>query len=282
MDKLVAHARATGSRDDYSRALETLLPTSPIYDFLEGRIQRAALTYTRLAELAEADERERINREVGERRTRLGAKIGQVTADVAREAYARSGIEALYRGVIDWTGDDELRREYEEKLLRRAYDHLVVLPSGEKAEKRSQVVRLAHDMVIIKHPFPLAWRLELEWTDLEELSYWDVGVLREYVEFFPDRGLAKVIKAFLGVEAVQDGDQDGDDVDEGARGSVKTRPLTAEERLLLMTVIGSYPAWRYMLTKMLTGWYRGLQRFRSGTPHARRLLPGSGRIRVLC
>lgn len=236
VDKLVAHAKAVGSRHDYTQALETLLPTSPIYDFLEGRIQRAALTFTRLAEIAEVDERERINREIGERRTRLGAKIGQVTSDVAREVYARSGLEALYQNVVDWTSDDEQRREYEEKLLQRAYDHLLVLPSGEKAEKRSQVVRLAHDMVIIKHPFPLAWRLELEWPDLEELSYLDLGILREYVEFFPDRGLANVIKAFLGVEAVQDGDQDGADADKEAQRAPKTRQLSAEDRLLLMTV----------------------------------------------
>lgn len=56
-----------------------------------------------------------------------------------------------------------LRREYEEKVLQRAYDTLLVLPAGSKEEKREKVMKLAHDMVIIKHPYLLAWQIELEW-----------------------------------------------------------------------------------------------------------------------
>ena len=70
---------------------------------------------------------------------------------------------APWRIYTSWTRDDELRREYEEKLLARAYDTLMVLPAGEKAEKRAKVMKLAHDMVVIKHPNLLAWTLELEW-----------------------------------------------------------------------------------------------------------------------
>lgn len=235
VDKLVGHAKANGSRDDYRLALEVLLPTSSVYAFLEGRIQRPALTYTRLAELTEVEEKERINKEIGERRTRLGAKIGQVTSDVTREVYRGSRLEDLYQNVIDWTNDDDQRREYEEKLLKRAYDNLMVLPSGEKADKRAQVIKLAHDMVIIKHPSQLAWRLELEWTDMEELSHWDFGVLREYVDLFPDLGLARVIKAFLGEEVVHNPKTDNEH-DSNGENLTKRVPLSADDRLLLMTV----------------------------------------------
>ena len=58
-----------------------------------------------------------------------------------------------------------MRREYEEKLLQRAYNTMVVLPRGQKREKREQVQRLAKGMVVIKHPFLLAWRIEMEWKD---------------------------------------------------------------------------------------------------------------------
>jgi Tetratricopeptide repeat len=77
--------------------------------------------------------------------------------------YERSELEDLYQHIIDWTNEDELRRTYEEKLLRHAYDTLVVLPREKKAKKRDQVMKLAHGMVIIKHPFLLAWQIELEW-----------------------------------------------------------------------------------------------------------------------
>ena len=147
----------------YAKALETQLPTSPIYSFLEGRLPHPSTIYHRLAEIHEAAEKERINKEIGERRSRLGATLSGVTLDVKREVYGKSDLETIYQNCIDWTQDDELRRQYEEKLLLRAYDTLLVLPKGKKAEKRDQVMKLAHGMVIIKHPFPLAWQIDIEW-----------------------------------------------------------------------------------------------------------------------
>ena len=86
------------------------------------------------------------------------------------EVYAASPLEDTYEQAIIWTRDDELRREYEEKLLARAYDTLMVLPAGQKAEKREKVMRLAHDMVVIKHPNLLAWTIELEWRSGMEIE----------------------------------------------------------------------------------------------------------------
>ncbi|OCL11622.1 hypothetical protein AOQ84DRAFT_373817 [Glonium stellatum] len=163
IDKLIDFARKHGTKAQYARALAVQLPTSPIYEFLEGRLPHPSLTYTRIAEIAEAAEVERINKEIGERKTRLGARIGEVTTEVKREVYERSELEDLYQNIIDWTNEDDLRRAYEEKLLQHAYDTLMVLPGGKKAEKREQVMKLAHGMVIIKHPFLLAWQIELEW-----------------------------------------------------------------------------------------------------------------------
>ena len=97
----------------YKRALELHLPTSPLYSYLEGRIPNPAHTYSRLIEITEAEEREFINREIGERRTRLGSRIDQVTLEVKREAYKRSELEQLYRGIVNWSHDDEVRRTYE-------------------------------------------------------------------------------------------------------------------------------------------------------------------------
>lgn len=163
IDKLIDFTRKFGTKAQYARALAVQLPTSPIYEFLEGRLPHPSLTYTRIAEITEAAETERINKEIGERKTRLGARIGEVTKEVKREVYERSELEDLYQHIIDWTNEDELRRAYEEKLLQHAYDTLVVLPREKKAEKRDQVMKLAHGMVIIKHPFLLAWQIELEW-----------------------------------------------------------------------------------------------------------------------
>lgn len=197
MNKYTKFAKKHGTRSQHKKSLELQLPTSPLYDYLEGRIPRPPLTYQRLIEVTESEEKEFINKEIGERRTRLGAKIDQVTLEVKREAFKRSGLEQLYRGIVDWSHEDEVRREYEEKLIRRGYDCLAVIPSAEKAAKREEVLRAARDIVIIKHPFELAWKIVLEWQDVEELSQWDLNFLKDFIEFFPEDGLTKVLKGFL-------------------------------------------------------------------------------------
>ncbi|KAK8221963.1 Superkiller protein 3 [Zalaria obscura] len=229
IDKLTSFAKQNGNLAQYKRALEVLLPSSPVYDFLEGSIPHPSHTYTRLAEITEKDEKERINKEIGERRTRLGARIGQVTAEVKREVLAQSNLEELYQHIIDWSNDDEVRREYEERLFSRAYDTLVVLQ--QKDAKREQVLKLAHGMVIIKHPFQLAWNLQLEWQDVANISDLDVGVLREYVEFFPDSGLGKLLRGFLTSEISPfPAPPKKEEEDE----EKKEEELSAEDRLLLM------------------------------------------------
>jgi hypothetical protein len=104
-----------------------------------------------------------MKRLIDERKTRLGATLDSTTTSVRNEIYASSPLEGIYEEIINWTTDDELRRMYEEKLLERVYDALLVLPSGEKTEKRDKVMKLAHDMVVIRHPFLLAWQIDLEW-----------------------------------------------------------------------------------------------------------------------
>lgn len=163
VDKLVDHARAHGTKTQYARALGTQLPSSPVYSYLEGRLPDPSKTYTRIAEIHEAQEASTIKRLIDERRLRIGATLEGTTAAVKNDVYAASPLEGIYEDIINWTRDDELRREYEEKLLARAYDTLMVLPAGDKAEKRQKVMKLAHDMVVIKHPNLLAWTIELEW-----------------------------------------------------------------------------------------------------------------------
>ncbi|PWY92680.1 TPR-like protein [Aspergillus heteromorphus CBS 117.55] len=197
VDKFVGFAKKNGSRLQYKKALELHLPSCPLYNFMEGRVPHPAHTYLRLIEMTEAEEKEFINREIGERRTRLGAKIDQVTLEVKREAFKRSELEPLYRGIVDWSHDDQVRRTYEEKLLRRANDTLSVLPADEKDAKRAEVLQAAREMVIIKHPFELAWKMVLEWQDIQEFSEWDRVFLDDFIEFFPEDGLSKLLKGFL-------------------------------------------------------------------------------------
>lgn len=234
MHKYTGNAQKYGSRAQYKHSLEILLPTTTLYDYLEGRIPQPAFTYSKIADIVEVEEKEKINTEIGQRRTRLGAKIDQVTSEVKREVLENSPLESLYENIIDWTHDDEIRRQYEERLLQHAYDTLIVVPTAKKAVKRKQVQKMAQGLVILKHQFLLAWTIDLEWKDVADIEEMDAGLLREFIALFPDGGLSKLLRGFLDsdispfpklTESIQE--QNGESEDNS--------PLSGDDRLILMT-----------------------------------------------
>ncbi|KAL2431191.1 Superkiller protein 3 [Exophiala dermatitidis] len=230
IDKYELFAKKHGSRSQYRRALELILPTSPLYSTLEGRVMQPNITYQRILESAEAEEKEWINTQIGERRTRLGAKIDQVTRQVKAEAVTKFQIEEKYANLIDWTRDDDARHDLEQKLFQRMYDNLQVLPKDAKPGQRDKILNMANGMVIIKLRCLLAWKVALEWVDAEDLVEWDVNIFREFIEYFPDDGLSKVLRGFLESKAspfpqppVEEGEIDG-----------TREKLTEADQLILM------------------------------------------------
>ncbi|KAJ5012682.1 Superkiller protein 3 [Colletotrichum sp. SAR 10_99] len=243
IDKFVDFARSQGDTAQYIDALSVILPGSPIYPALEGRVPHPAKTYETMAQIIETDEKKRINTLIGERRTRIGARLNEVTLEVKREVIAQSKLEYIYQQLINWTNDDELRRRYEEKLLQWCYDRLLVAPLGpEKGFALQAVLKLALDMVIIKHPYRLAWEIAINWKDAKEIKEWDVNMLRDYCTFFPETDLYKVITGFLTssispfpkpTPAALEAEETESEDDEG--GGVSMVPLTEQDRILMMT-----------------------------------------------
>lgn len=249
VDKFVDFVRAHGDKAQYADALCIQLPESPLYPLLQARFPHPAKVYERVAQIFEESEKKRIHHLIGERRTRLGAKLSQVTAEVKREVYAQSNLEHIYRQLINWTSDDDLRRLTEEKLLQYCYDRLLATPAGPlKTQEQEKVLDLANGMVIIKHPFKLAWDISIDWQDHKETVNWDVDILRSYCSFFPESDLYKVITAFLTStqspfpppdkqNICADPTIHSDDSDDEEDGGVSTAvvPLTEDDRLLMMT-----------------------------------------------
>ncbi|CAJ2509124.1 Uu.00g141500.m01.CDS01 [Anthostomella pinea] len=251
VDKFIDYARAQGDRSQYTQALNLILPDSPIYPALEGRVPHPAKTYETIAQILEIDEKKRINTLIGERRTRLGAKISKVTLEVNREVLGHSKLGEIYEQLTLWSHDDDVRRHYEEKLLQFRYDRLLVTLPADKAAELKVVQKLANDMVIIKHPFKLAWDIAIEWQDHKEIKDWDVNVLNEYCAHFPDSDLYRVLTGFMTSDfspfpkkideaaapaptAEGDGDDESEDDEEGG-APTSVIPYTDDDRLLMMT-----------------------------------------------
>ncbi|KAH7325020.1 hypothetical protein B0I35DRAFT_174053 [Stachybotrys elegans] len=264
VDKFVDFARIQGDALQYADALWIQLPESPLYHILEARFPHPSKTYETIAHILEEFEKKRIATLIGERRTRLGAKLSEVVLEVKREIYSQSKLEYIYRQLINWTNDDDVRRTYEEKLLSYCYERLLAAPAGPtKTEERKRVLGLANDMVLIKHPYKLAWDIAVNWQDNKEVKEWDVDVLRSYCNFFPDSDMYKVITAYLtsplspfpppqdtaaNNQTTDNSDSSEDDEDGGAPTSII--PLTDEERLIMITegisTIDSVLAYRFV------------------------------------
>ena len=249
VDKFVDFVRAGGDKLQYADALWIQLPESPLYPILEGRFPHPSKTYESVALILEDFEKMRINSLIGERRTRLGAKLSEVTIEVKREVYGQSRLEHIYRQLINWTNDDELRRSYEEKMLQFCHTRLLVTPPGAlKDQEREKVMSLATGMVVINHPFKIAWDISIDWQDHKDINDWDINVLRSYCTHFPESDLYKVVTAFLTStespfpppntqDAQPSGEDMADDSEDDEEGGVRTSviPFTEEDRLLMMT-----------------------------------------------
>ncbi|KAI1748741.1 tetratricopeptide [Xylaria castorea] len=285
VDKFVDFARAQGDRSQYIQALNIILPDSPIYPVLEGRLPHPARTYETMAQILEVDEKKRINTLIGERRTRLGAKLSEVTVEVNREVLCQSKLAWIYEQLVLWTSDDDIRRQYEEKLLQFRYDRLLVLPAAEKSAELQVVQKLANDMVIIKHPFKLAWDISIEWQDCKEIKDWDVNVLNEYCAHFPDSDLYRVLTGFMTsdlspfpkrpdsapakVETAQGEEESEDDEEGGAPTSVI--PYTDEDRLLMMTE-GISSTTSLLAHRLMGEYYQHLEEYESNVELMRKAM----------
>ena len=85
-------------------------------------------------------------------------------------------LEDLYQKVIDWTENMEIRRQYESKLLRHAWQTLLVCASEEKEVRRDKVWSIAHGMVVLNLPDELAWTICVDWKDFESIGIWKLSL----------------------------------------------------------------------------------------------------------
>jgi superkiller protein 3 len=244
-------------------------PTNSLYNFLEGRLPPPAHTFLRLIDITEEDEKQKTEKEIANRRTRIGARKDEVTAQVKREIYANGELDEYYQGLIDWTNDDDQRQEYEEKKLRRSYDHLLVLESEQKEALRDHVMKMAAGMVIIKRPFKLAWDITLEWSDVESVAQSDLSTIQQYSQLFPDTGLAKVLSGYLQANGLGAQDSNAaaatidDDDDDNEFGGGGVPLMTPEDAILLMNEGLSEAKESILAHRIMSEYYLQLEEYES-------------------
>ena len=270
VDNYTKAAKEHGTQSQYRRSLEILLPSTPFYDYLEGRVWHPSLTYSRIADITEQEETAKINGLIGQRRTRLGAKIDQVTLDARRDVWADSQLEDIYSAIIDWADDEsDTRRDTEEKLLQHAYDHLAALKSSEKSEKRVKVQKVADGLVILKHPFALAWTIAFEWKNVENLGDLDRNQLINFTELFPNHGLSKVIRGYMSSD-ISPFAPCLQAEEEKVNDQTEVLSMSAEDRLQLMAEGFEECKDATIAARMMTEYYLCLEEYESASDAARK------------
>ncbi|CCJ30594.1 unnamed protein product, partial [Pneumocystis jirovecii] len=189
--KLLKYVEEQGSHSQILNTLELCLPSGMFYIYLEGLIPNASVTYVKMINILEHLEKEKMNKAIAKQRGRLGFTLEEITKSVKKAVFMDSTLEKIYEETINWADDEELRREIEIKLLNHYYEHLKVIDSDEKPLKREKVLKLAHDMVIVKNPNVLPWIIFFEWKDFQKI---DIGVIQDFISLFSEHPMSLCLR----------------------------------------------------------------------------------------
>jgi len=174
--------------------LKFQLPGSPIFQYMEGRLPHPSLTFAKLIKYSEKSKKDALAK-----LKRGNLSFGKTAADDSKvfEIYKSSKLPELYENLLNWSNDEEQRRLTENNLLEHVYQMLLVAPANIKPSLVQKVKDLASGSVLLKTPFPFAWEIEIEWSDVVDFKDYDYNLLRSYVDNFPDEPLAKTLTGFL-------------------------------------------------------------------------------------
>ncbi|KAG4304867.1 hypothetical protein PORY_001542 [Pneumocystis oryctolagi] len=186
MEKLLKFVEERGSHVQILNVLESFLPSGPFYIYLEGLIPNAGVTYAKIINILENLEKEKMNKAIAKQRGRLGFTVEDILKNVKKDVFKDSTLEKMYEEMINWEDNDELRRKAEAKLLNRCYEHLKVIDLHEKQSKREKVLKLAHDMIIVKNSDILPWMIVFEWEDFQRIDELDINIVHDFISLFPD------------------------------------------------------------------------------------------------
>ncbi|RPD63776.1 TPR-like protein [Lentinus tigrinus ALCF2SS1-6] len=229
--------RLQSTRLELAEALSLLLPDSPFYPVLsilpppdptnptatttfvaQSAVHDSLPILEELVSIHEQEEKAVGDAEVAKRRQRLAAVSPEETRkQVALEILSKSQLPRLYDEVLNHPNtSDDLRRQTESKLLRMKQSHLFSIPTDskrkeEKARLAAEVEELIKGIVLLKVPDELAWTLLIESKDAERIEDYDFGLLRSFVEVFPESSLAQLIRAYFEYMRIPLSDEEEDE-----------------------------------------------------------------------
>ncbi|KXN90207.1 Superkiller protein 3 [Leucoagaricus sp. SymC.cos] len=253
LTKIIDVSRALDDRGKLVDALSYLLPDSPFYPILsklpppdptnptastvasiQSSVYNELPILEEIVDLIEKQEKTFMEREIGRRRTRLGAGgPDQIRKEVGREIWGTSRLPQLYTQITNHpNSSDDLLRSTETKLLQYKANYLHALPVTEefkalKDQLRTEVNELVRGVILLKVPDELAWTLYIEEQDCEIMDEYDFPQIRQMIRLLSDSALSKAFAGYLRYvsEPVSDEDEE-ESLDESGEC---TRPTTQSD-----------------------------------------------------
>jgi superkiller protein 3 len=222
LQKYVEEKRQVGDKLQIVDALALYLPGSPHHELLlslpvpdptqptatstfesQTAIHNSLHVLQEIVRLTEEAETRTFDQEFQKRRMRLNAPSPeQLKKAIGVEIFGSSKLPTFYNELINHPStSDEERRTIEAKLLRRKIQYLRALPSSDKEKSRvsREVLQMADDVVLLKVPDELAWKLHIDHQDMEHLEDYNHETFSRYIGLFPESPLASFLRGYLSV-----------------------------------------------------------------------------------
>lgn len=196
-NRAIGFVRELRKKDVEKQFLFLQLSQSRIYHVIEGHSISQYQVLARLTKIIETEEKDVVNKHIGRGKLRIDPKALPLEF-VKYKMYSSSPLPAMWKDLLNLAHEDEVRRNVEAKLLKHRYELLCVSPSTEEKDAlHDEVLTMAQDMVLLNSPEPLAWKIVLDWQDVDDFAQLDYKTVKSYSEMFPREGLAQTLGAFL-------------------------------------------------------------------------------------
>ncbi|CAG8465298.1 4207_t:CDS:10 [Ambispora gerdemannii] len=202
------HKTKERNRRKLVTVLKNFLPQSKAYDLIKTSdgVPTPIQVMCEIAELLEREETEFLKREVETRRQRLNAgPLATIKTQVQNEIYLNSELEEIYENLIE-AAKSEIEecsvdlKELSIKFLNHLQKKLAAVPKDRKKQLSEKLHCMARQLFAQKCTFALPYEILIE-------NDYNISLLRQYSEQFPDTALSKSIQGYLRYK-------DGDSVDE--------------------------------------------------------------------
>ncbi|KAG5421274.1 SKI3 [Candida metapsilosis] len=183
----------------YEYYLRSILPGTELGDLIGSSVETPSRTYKKLIDLKQSQVEKEMIAKVSKERIKLGrtmtleqkAKLDALSWSY----YSDNDLINLYNEFLNVCDDEELRKTYQEKLLKLKFELLKICPEKEPMIK--DIKQSVEDMIFLKTTSLFCWNLYFDWNDAKSIDSLDEDRVIEYLQLFQNEGLGLVLFGYV-------------------------------------------------------------------------------------